>query len=80
MSDRALVPVPDRPTVPAGPGAPLQIIARTVVSLMGIGELAGIANSDGLTLGATTILDEVAGSALVRAGWRIRCLRESSCR
>ena len=40
--------------------------ARTVVSLMGVRELAGISNGDGLTLGATTVLDDVARSAVVR--------------
>jgi 4-hydroxybenzoyl-CoA reductase subunit beta len=41
--------------------------ARTVVSLMGIEGLAGISNGDGLTLGATTLLDDVARSPRVRA-------------
>ena len=40
--------------------------ARTVVSLMGVEELGGISNGDGLTLGATTRLDQVARDELVR--------------
>ncbi len=40
--------------------------ARTVVSLMGIQGLAGVSNGDGVALGATTLLDDVANSPLVR--------------
>ncbi len=40
--------------------------AQTVVSLMGIEGLAGISNGDGLTLGATTILDDITRNPLVR--------------
>jgi 4-hydroxybenzoyl-CoA reductase subunit beta len=41
--------------------------ASTVVSLMSVPGLAGVANGDGLRLGATTLLDEIARSATVRA-------------
>jgi 4-hydroxybenzoyl-CoA reductase subunit beta len=41
--------------------------AATVVSLMRIPELRGIANGDGLRLGATATLTEIAASPLVRA-------------
>ena len=40
--------------------------AKTVVSLMGIAELSEISNGAGLTLGATTILEDIAQSGLVR--------------
>ena len=43
--------------------------ARTVVSLMGIEGLAGVSNGDGVALGATTLLDDVANSPLVRGSY-----------
>ena len=43
--------------------------AETVVSLMGIPELAGVTNGDGLSLGATTLLDDVASDERVREGY-----------
>lgn len=40
--------------------------ADTVISLMGITELSGISNGNGLELGATTILDDISSDAGVR--------------